>query len=76
MMGFAKLNPSYELDGIKVQIRSPLGDKQWKKVAWVYDRLASALAFLQQARILASDQEMSRLEASRSLSDLGCRERL
>jgi hypothetical protein len=33
----------FALNGIKEQVRSPLGDKEWKKVAWVYDRLASAL---------------------------------
>jgi len=33
----------FALNGLKQQIRGPLADKEWRKVAWVYDRLASAL---------------------------------
>jgi hypothetical protein len=33
----------FAMNGIKGQIRGPLGDKEWKKVAWVYDRLANQL---------------------------------
>jgi len=29
--------------GLKGQIRSPLADKEWEKVAWLYDRLAARL---------------------------------
>jgi hypothetical protein len=33
----------FALDGLKPQIRGPLADKEWRKVAWVFDRLASVL---------------------------------
>jgi hypothetical protein len=31
------------LQGLKRQIRSPLEDKEWEKVAWLYDRVAARL---------------------------------
>ncbi len=31
------------LDGLKARIRSPLPDKEWSKVAWLYDRIAKQL---------------------------------
>jgi hypothetical protein len=31
------------LDSLKPQIRAPLADKDWQKVAWLYDRLADQL---------------------------------
>jgi hypothetical protein len=31
------------LEKLKLQIRSPLRDKDWEKVAWVYNRLAAQL---------------------------------
>jgi hypothetical protein len=33
----------FALDGLKPQIRVPLADKEWNKVAWLYDRIASRL---------------------------------
>jgi hypothetical protein len=33
----------FALNGIKEQLRKPLADKEWNKVAWVYDRLAGEL---------------------------------
>jgi hypothetical protein len=33
----------FALNGIKPQIRFPLADKEWNKLAWVYDRLATQL---------------------------------
>jgi hypothetical protein len=29
--------------GLKRQIRAPLEDKEWEKVAWLYDRIAARL---------------------------------
>jgi hypothetical protein len=31
------------LDNLKKEIRSPLHDKEWRKVAWLYDRIAERL---------------------------------
>jgi hypothetical protein len=31
------------LEKLKPRIRSPLGDKEWEKVAWLYDRIAKQL---------------------------------
>ncbi len=31
------------LEKLKEQLRSPLGDKEWRKIAWLYDRIAAQL---------------------------------
>lgn len=33
----------FALNGIKSQARGPLADKEWRKIVWVYDRLAKEL---------------------------------
>jgi len=34
---------AFALKALKPQLRIPLGDKEWEKVAWVYDRIAEQL---------------------------------
>jgi len=31
------------LNGLKAEVRAPLADKEWRKVAWLYDRIARQL---------------------------------
>jgi hypothetical protein len=31
------------LDDLKIQIRGPLGEKEWKKLAWLFDRIGQRL---------------------------------
>ncbi len=34
---------TFALNALKPQLRVPLGDEEWKKMAWVYDRIAKQL---------------------------------